>query len=241
MTEGRQVTSDTAPAHLAGMKFEYEGSFAVPSFDLMTRRPELLRTLHEEFRDLYHIAAEDVQVSDGSRLSDGRVSIDLFSGNATIEVTPDEFRMVLDNLPGWNVLQAVGRRCIESAIRAITDSIPELSIDLATVEVTLQINAGDEKPARHLLNRAARTTPFDFSAFGDVSQYHDVNFEIENDEEQWTTLFRVRADLHDETLLVLSCYTLYEEDGKYRDPTAQIEHVHRVIRTLLPQIGVSLP
>ena len=241
MTEDQQVTNDTVPAHLAGMKFEYEGSFAVPSFDLMTRRPELLRALHKEFSDLYDITAEDVQVSDGSRLSDGRVSINLFSDNATIEVTPDEFRMVLDNLPGWNILQAVGRQCIESAIRAITDSIPEVSIDLVAIEVTLQINTGDEKPARHLLNRAARTTPFDFSGFGDVSQYHDVNFEIKNDEEQWTTLFRVRADLHDESMLILSCYTLYEEDGKHRDPAAQIEHVHRVIRTLLPQVGVSLP
>ena len=86
MTEDRQVKGDTIPVHLASMNFEYEVNFIVPSFDLTTRRPELLRALHKEFRPLYSFDAEDVQVSDGSRLSDGRISIRLFDGNATIFV-----------------------------------------------------------------------------------------------------------------------------------------------------------
>ena len=240
MTEDRQMKGGTVPVHLASMNFEYEVNFIVPSFDLTARRPELLRALHEGFEPLYSFDAEDVQVSDGSRLSDGRISISLFGGNAAIEVTAEELRMVFNNLPDWNYLPGLCQRCIASATRAIVDAMPESEMGMVAIDVTLRMNTDNVEPARHLLNRVARTGSFDFSGFGDVSQYHDVKFNIENEEEEWTTLFRAYGDLADESSLILSCFTLYEEDGKFRDLEAQVGHVEKMIRTLLPQIGVSL-
>ena len=240
MTEGSQVKGGAVPVHLASMNFEYEGHFNAPSFDLTKRRPELLRALHKELRSLYSFDAEDVQVSDGSRLSDDRVSISLFEGNATIEVTADEFRMVFNNLPEWNFLPHLCQKCIASAARAIVDTMPESEIGAVTVDVTLHLNIGNVEPARHLLNRVALADSFDFSDLGVVSQYHDVKFEIENDEEQWMTLFRAYGDFSDESLLILSCYTLYGEDSEFRGLEAQIGHVDKMIRTLLPQFGMNL-
>ena len=240
MTEPSQVKGGAVPAHLTSMNFEYEGHFSTPSFDLTTRRPELLRALHKELEPLYSFDAEDVQVSDGSRLSDDRISISLFEGNATIEVTADEFRMVFNNLPEWNFLPHFCQKCITSATRAIVDTMPESEIGAVTVDVTLHLNIGNVEPARHLLNRIARADSFDFSDLGVVSQYHDVKFEIENDEEQWMTLFRAYRALADEFSLILSCWTLYGEDGKFCDLEAQIGHVDKMIRSLLPQFGMDL-
>ena len=242
MTEDRQVKGGAVPVHLAFMNFEYEGHFIVPSFDLTTSRPELLRALHKEFRPLYSFDAEDVQVSDGSRLSDGRISISLFEGNATIEVTAEELRMVFNNLPEWNFLPHLCQKCITSANRAIVDTMPESAMGTVAIDVTLHLNSSNVEPDRPLLNRVTRTNSFDFSDLGDVSQYHDVKFRMENDDEQWATLFHVHGDgdLADESSLILSCCTLYGEDGKFRGLEAQIEHVDKMIRTLLPQIGMSL-
>ena len=119
MTEDSEVKGGAVPVHLASMNFEYEGHFIAPSFDMTTSRPELLKALHKEFRPLYSFDAADVQVSDGSRLSDGRISIRLFDGNATIEVTAEELRMVFNNLPEWNFLSHLCHKCITSATRAI--------------------------------------------------------------------------------------------------------------------------
>ena len=240
MTEDRQVGGGTVPVRLASMNFEYEMNFTAPSFDLTARRPELLRALHKGFDPRYSFGAEDVQVSDGSRLSDGRISISLFGGNAAIEVTAKEIRMVFNNLPDWNYLPGLCQSYIASAIQAVAEAMPGSEMGMVTIDVTLHMNTGNVEPARHLLNRVARTDSFDFSDFGDVSQSHDVKFEIENDEEQWTTLFYAYGDLSDEFSLILSCYTLYGKDGEFLDLEAQIGHVERMIRTLLPQIGMSL-
>lgn len=239
MTEDRQVGGDTVPVRLASMNFEYEVNFTAPSFDLTARRPELLRALHKGFDPRYSFDAEDVQVSDGSRLSDGRIAISLFDGNATIEVTAEEFRMVFNNLPGWSFLPFC-QKCITSASRAVVDAIPESAKGLVAIDVTLHLNSGNVESARRLLNRAARTDSFDFSDFGDVSQHHDVKFKIENEEEGWTTLFHAHENFSDESSLILSCYILYGENGHIRGLEAQIGHVDKMIRTLLPQIGMSL-
>ena len=240
MTEGSQVKGGTMPVQLASMNFEYEGHFRAPSFDLTTRRPELLRALHKELEPLYSFDAEDVQVSDGNRLSDDRISISLFDGNATIEITADEFRMVFNNLPELNFLPDLCQKCITSATRAIVDSMQESEIGAVAVDVTLRLNIDNVEPARHLLNRIARADSFDFSDLGAVSRYHDVKFEIENDEEQWMTFLHAYRALADESSLILSCYTLYGEDGRFRDLEAQMGHVDKMIRSLLPQFGMDL-
>ena len=156
MTEDRQVKGDTVPVHLASMNFEYEVGFSAPSFDLTARRPELLRALHKGFKPLYSFDAEDVQVSDGSRLSDGRISISLFGGNAAIEVTAKEFRMVFNDLPDWNYVPGLCQRCIASATRAIVEAMPGSEMGMVAIDVTLHMNTGNVQPARHLLNRVAR-------------------------------------------------------------------------------------
>ena len=242
MTEDSEVKGGAVPVHLASMNFEYEGHFIAPSFDMTTSRPELLKALHKEFRPLYSFDAADVQVSDGSRLSDGRISIRLFDGNATIEVTAEKLRMVFNNLPEWNFLPHLCQMCITSATQAIVDTMPESAMGTVAIDVTLHLNSSNVEPDRRLLNRVTRTNSFDFSGFGDVSQYHDVKFRIENDEEQWTTLCHAYGDgdLADESSLTLSCYTLYGEDGKFRGLEAQIEHMDKMIRTLLPQFGMNL-
>ena len=79
-----------------------------------------------------------------------------------------------------------------------------------------------------LQQRGARSTsvessPGPFIRFLDVSQYHYVKFRIENDEEQYNPFpCRRRPRFADESSLILSCYTLYGEDGKFRDLEAQI-------------------
>ncbi len=240
MTEDRKLRGGTVPVHLSSMNFEYEVSFTAPSFDLTVRRPELLRALHKGLESLNSFDADDVQVSDGSRLSDGRISISLFGGNAAIEVSAKELRMVFNDLPDWNYLPGLCQTCIGPAIRATAEALPGSEMDIAAIDVTLRMSTGNVEPTRHLLNRVARTESFIFSGFGDVSQFHDVKFEIENDEEQWTALFHVYGDFPDEFSLVLSCYTLYGEEGKFLDLEAQVGHVDKMIRTLLPQLGMSL-
>ena len=239
MTEDGQMENGTVPVRLASMDFEYEVSFAAPSFDLTVRRPELLRALHEGFEPLYSFDAKDVQVSDGSRLSDDRISINLFDDNATIEVTAKEFRMMFSNLPGWRSLPFC-QKCITSTIRAVAEAMPGSEMGMVAIDVTLRMNTGNGEPARHLLNRVARTGSFDFSEYGGVSQYHDVKFEIENEEEGWMTRFHAYGDFSDESSLILSCYVLYWKNGHIRGLEAQTGHVDKMIRTLLPQIGMSL-
>ena len=239
MTEDRQVKGGTVPVRLASLNFEYEGHFIVPSFDLTTRRPELLRALHNEFRSLYSIDTEDVQVSDGSQLSDVRISVDLFGGNAAVEVSAEKLRMVFKHLPDRNFLSSLCQDCITSATRAIVDTLPESALGMVSIDVTLHLDSGNVA-SRYLLNRVARTDSFDFSGFGDVSQYHDVKFEIEHEDEQWTTLCHAYADISDEFSLILSCYTLYGKDGEFLDLEVQIGHVDNMIRTLLSQMGISL-
>ena len=230
----------TVAVHLASMNFEYEVNFTAPSFDFTARRPELLRALHEGFASLYSFDAEDIQVSDGIRLSDSRLSISLFGGNAAIEVTAERLRMVFNHLPDWYYLPGLCQTCIASAAQAIVEAMPGSEMGPVAIDVTLHMNTGAAEPARHLLNRIARTDSFDFSDFGDVSQYHDVKFKIENEEEGWLTFFHAYGDFSDESSLILSCYVLYGENRHIRGLEAQIGHVDKMIRMLLPQIGMSL-
>lgn len=77
-----RVHAPPVPGRLASMDLTFELHFAVPLFDLPERRADLLRALHDTLPEPFAFDTDDISLFQGDTLSEFRVSVSVFYGNA---------------------------------------------------------------------------------------------------------------------------------------------------------------
>lgn len=240
MVNKKRAKKTSVSGRLVSMTTEYNVRLGSSSFDLPERRSELLRALREVFRGMYLIDAEDVAVRDGSTLSDYRISVRLFNNMAQIDVSPETLTMKFQDLPGLDFLPTLCGGCILPTIETVFGVLSESDMGLVTIETTLNLELDVEHSVQAHLNKYTKKIPFDFSTFGRNMQNHDLKFDVESHDNSWIVFFHAYGEISQKFQLALSCHVLYDQNGEIRGLDKQTEHMVTLMKTLLPQIGVSL-
>ena len=235
-----RVHAPLVPGRLASMDLTFELHFTVPLFDLPERRADLLRALHDTLPEPFAFDTDDISLSQGDTLSEFRVSVSVFYGNAKIDISPESIEMLFLEMPRIEFLQ-LSRRVIESAQQAVTSFSRDAEIAFTSIGVFLRVDLDQECSARDHLNNVCQSRPLDFSGFGNTLQHHEIQFDVRDVDDSWSVSCHARGDLKQESRLNVSFFAIYDEDGRIDGLENQINHLERLVTGLLPQIGVNMP
>ena len=235
-----RVHAPPVPGRLASMDLTFELHFTVPLFDLPERRADLLRALHDTLPEPFAFDTDDISLSQGDTLSEFRVSVSVFYGNAKIDISPESIEMSFFEMPRIEFLQP-SRRVIESAQQAVTKFSRDVEITFTSINVFLRVDLDQEYSARDHLNNVCQQPPFDFSGFGNTLQHHEIQFDVRDEDDSWSVSCHARGDLKQESRLNVSFFAIYDEDGRIDGLEDKTNHLERLVTDLLPQIGVNMP
>ena len=235
-----RVHAPPVPGRLASMDLTFELHFTVPLFDLPERRADLLRALHDTLPAPFAFDTDDIGLSQGDTLSEFRVSVSVLYGKAKIVISPESIEMSFFEMPRIAFLNP-SRRVFESAQQAVTNFSRDAEITLTSISVFLRVDLDQEYSARDHLNNACQSRLLDFSGFGNTLQYHEIKFDIRDEDDSWSVSCHARGDLKQESRLNVSFLALYNEDGRIDGLEDKTNHLERLVTDLLPQIGVNMP
>ena len=235
-----RVHAPPVPGRLASMDLTFELHFTVPLFDLPERRADLLRALHDTLPAPFAFDTDDIGLSQGDTLSEFRVSVSVLYGKAKIVISPESIEMSFFEMPRIAFLNP-SRRVFESAQQAVTNFSRDAEITLTSISVFLRVDLDQEYSARDHLNNACQSRLLDFSGFGNTLQYHEIKFDVRDEDVSWSVSCNAREDLKQESRLNVSFFALYKEDGRIDGLEDKTNHLERLVTDLLPQIGVNMP
>ena len=235
-----RVHAPPVPGRLASMDLTFELHFTVPLFDLPERRADLLRALHDTLPAPFAFDTDDIGLSQGDTLSEFRVSVSVLYGKAKNVISPESIEMSFFEMPRIAFLNP-SRRVFESAQQAVTNFSRDAEITLTSISVFLRVDLDQEYSARDHLNNACQSRLLDFSGFGNTLQYHEIKFDVRDEDVSWSVSCHARGDLKQESRLNVSFFALYKEDGRIDGLEDKTNHLERLVTDLLPQIGVNMP
>lgn len=239
MNVGVPLHAAPVAGRLASMDLTFELHFVVPLFDLPERRAELLRALHNALPGPFLFDTEDVKLGQGNALSDFQLAISVLYGNAEISISPESLDMSFSGLPKMTFLHP-SRGVIDSAYAAVTDVIQHAEVSFSSISAFLHVDTEQGTSVRDHLNNVCQSRLFDFSGLGDTLQYHEIKFEIRDENDSWRISCHASGDLEQESRLRLSVFAVYDEDGTTAGLENHTSHLERMVTSLLPQIGVNL-
>ena len=239
MNVGIPLHAAPVAGRLASMDLTFELHFTVPLFDLPERRAELLRALHDALPGPFTFDSDDVELSQGSALSDFQVTVGVLYGNAKISISPELLGMSFSALSRMALLHP-SRLVIESAYAAVNHATQNAEVNFSSIGAFLRVDLEQETSVRDHLNNVCQSRLFDFSGFGDTLQYHEIKFEMRDENDSWRISCHAHGELEQESRLGLSVFALYDEDGTLDGLENHTNHLERAVTDLLPQLGVSL-
>ena len=169
-----------------------------------------------------------------------RISVSVLYGKAKIVISPESIEMSFFEMPRIAFLNP-SRRVFESAQQAVTNFSRDAEITLTSISVFLRVDFDQEYSARDHLNNACQSRLLDFSGFGNTLQYHEIKFDVRDEDDSWSVSCHARGDLKQESRLNVSFFALYNEDGRIDGLEDKTNHLERLVTDLLPQIGVNMP
>ena len=120
--------------------------------------------------------------------------------------------------------------------------LPNCQADGVALRPTLFLDLeGEAKNASdHLATVLAPITGMDLHKFGNSVQHPGVNLlEMENTEQGWNAIFNAYGDRGEPSLLIVSCFAQYGEQGAIQGLEQRFGHLKQLIRTVLRGIGVE--
>ncbi len=232
-------------ARLKRLDAAHEVTLAVPLFELPQRGLELLRDLHGRLSDLAHpIASHEMHFFGGTALSDVRAQIQLYGGNAEVEVTVEKCSVRFNNMPGLDQVQLF-KDCVETVWESILEIFPTASAALLSIRPTLQMELADASNAgRYLTQVAGWGKEGAWDKFGRVAEHPGVSLELAHADEGWNAVFNVFRDRTSESSLVLTCVAIYMIRDE-KDPNAsgammdRFTHLEGLLEAFVDQCGLE--
>lgn len=218
----------------------YEVYFLGPSFELPGLGTLLLQSLYENIHPLYPLNTSDMRVLGGNSLSDVRVQVTAFGGLGLIDVRSDGITMSFRGLQNPQDF-ATCLQCISLSEEATSRVLPNCQTDGVALRPTLYLDLeGEARSASdHLATVLAAITNMDLQKFGNPVLHPGVNLEMENTEQGWNAIFNAYRDRGEQSLLVVSCFAQYGEQGAIQGLEQRFGHLKQLIRTVLRGIGVE--
>lgn len=225
-------------ASIAQRFMGYQGTFAIPLFDWAKQAGELQRRIYEAIYSCYPYAldAADVNVSTGDSARDPRLFLAMFSGNASIELTPAALELDFRNLNN-DADFYIGKQCINLTLRAVREVCADVVISTETITTTFFLHPIHGGAMDHLAAVAAPNIGIDPSSVGATEQYPVIAVELGNPTEQWHATANVTVS-HQGASLCVFCQTEYAENSDCSLDYA--DHQHRLIVALLSRIQVEV-
>lgn len=193
----------------------YEARFGRASLDFATSPGQLLKALHGSLTTRWAVNSEDVTLTPSQRLSEVRLKLSLFAGQATFEVDADKIGAHFRNAKIKDVPTI--RDCLKVAFDAITnvlkgDRLADHSLK-AMMFLTL---LDDPKDNRAFLEKLAATplqrAILEKIGVAEAQYYPAVKFEIEHPTKKWHFLFDLNRAYQSSEAIFLSS-TLVCLDG----------------------------
>lgn len=227
-------------ANVKWMNVTYDVEFAAPAFDLPSRSTNVLKAFYKTIHPRFPINTRDMQVDGGNLLSDVRVRITLFNGNSVIDISVDKMSIVFNNLRTKEDL-TICKDCISLSEETLQKSMADVPFRNVTIKpmLFLELQGGEQNASKHLSQLQGASLQLDLSTFGGSVQHPGVNLEVENSEEGWGAVFHAFRDQSKASALILSCYTIYREDGTLCGLENRTNHLERLLKAFLDSIDLE--
>ena len=226
-------------ASIAQRSMGYQGTFAIPLFDWTKQAGKLQRRIYEAIYSCYPYAldAADVNVSTGDSTHDPRLFLAMFSGNASIELTPAALELDFHNLNNETDI-GVGKQCIDLTLRAVREVCADIVIPTETITTTFFLHPIHGDAMDHLAAVAAPNIGIDPAAVGATEQYPVIAVELGNPPEHWHAAANVTVSPQGTSLYVF-CQTEYAENSDC-SLDDYVDHQHCLVAALLSRIQVEV-
>lgn len=221
-------------ASFAEMDIGYQADFDVPLFDMMPQAPKLQARIYAGVRDLYPHALnpDDMYVSTGGMQSETGLRIKMFSGNASVHLTPMRLAIDFSNLNANDV--EICKECIDLIAVALNETCTDVVMLNETISIFLKLS-GEGNAAEHLGRIAAANVCVDPSQFGATAEHPVVAIDLGNPMAGWKSSTKVTADQGEFSIF---CQSLYV--GSQQSVRDRIDAQYGLIGGILSRIQVEL-
>ena len=218
-------------ASFAGMDIGYQADFALPLFDVIPQAPKLQARIYAGVQELYPYALnmDDMHVLTGGMQSDTGLRINMFGGQASVNLTPMQLSIDFSNLNANDV--DICKKCIE-LIAVILNKTCDVVILNATINILLKLK-GESDAAGHLGKISATNVRVDPSQFGATEEHPVVAIELGNPMDGWKSSIQVTADQDEFTIF---CHHV----GSQKSVSDRIDAQYRLIGGILSRIQVKI-
>ena len=206
---------------------------------LSEKGPEVLMALHGTIGSQTGLSIEDMHHHIADRVSDTRVIANLFRGQGSIEVRPGKATTTFKNLRSRDDL-SICCSCIKNAELAVTTTLELTRISARLVHITVRIDVGSQ--ARFIQDYMHRHPPSltleSFSSMGNVSHTPRIHFDIENNEERWSSSLNLQLGSPNE--MILYGYILYSTLPDQAEKCDYLGHSLAVLDKAIESLSLNL-
>ena len=220
------------------MDLTYQIAFSALSFELPTQGLALLKSIHDNINPKFPIASTDMQIFGGNSLSDVRVQVSMFNGSAQIEILVNQCSIRFFRLQN-NTDVEICKDFISLIEKALKEALPNLQFSHLTInpELSFELDGGSGNASSYLAQiTGLNNHVIRFDEFGSVVQHQGLNLEIDNDEEEWSTIMNVHRHRGQDSLLIVSCFAAYRKNMTNQ----RLGHFERMINVFLSEIGLEV-
>lgn len=218
----------------------YEASFASPLFAIATSNMALISSLFNAISPRFPIRTTDIQVHGGHLVSDVRVRVSLFNGNAILETTADKFSAQFTGAQGQQDVEII-KDCVSLALDGLRSWNTELKVRQEILKATffgdlLQDNITSTDVINACINANERFTP---ESYGAASIHPALRIELENPEESWrVSLDLVRSWVAPKGFLLIADAT-FQDGTIYSTLQEKVDFINKRIARFLADAGLT--
>lgn len=221
-------------ASFAGMDIGYQADFDVPLFDVIPQAPKLQARIYAGVREIYPHAlnADDMYVSTDGMQSDTGLRIKMFSGNASVHLTPMRLAIDFSNLNENDV--EICKECIDLIAVALNETCTDVVMLNETISIFLKLS-GEGNAAEHLGRISTANVRVDPAQFGATEEHPVVAIDLGNPIDGWRTSINVTADQGEFSIF---CQSLHV--GGQQSVSDRIDAQYGLIGGILSRIQVEV-
>jgi hypothetical protein len=219
----------------------YEAAFRSPLFALPGNPVSVLSVLHERLAPKWNVSLSELSVESARTLGDVKARINLFSGNGTLEITPETFtaKFINPSAPGDAEIIKDCVRLALDGLATISDGKNSFREETITLRGFIELTSPEIDGLSFLRTMHGGSelySPVDAPYKADVIPGFRVEF-LQTDE-KWAYSFELtRAHRSTKELFLLSTCRFY--DGNAIDTIDQkAEHAGNLLRKGLERIGL---
>lgn len=229
----------TATATVSTFTLRYEADFRSPFFRVADSRPAILEGLYRAFADL-RLSPQDMYGFGGNALSDQRVRLHLFRGNASLEITAQKVFANFDNAAGQADFEL-----IENCLRRLLQAVEAFAADspLGAEHVTLYPNVNMEsEEARDAFLRSLpyASVKLDFATNHQATVWPSFRVDVTHPKNEWLLDIGIQRAWHAPTMLFIPVNAYFYTGAKSESITERGRIVGEALASVFTSVGLKV-